>query len=157
MVNVASASDEFDAACSRTDPTGSPGSSCGYMVTAVALPNRADLSWTATTTNQNSVPSIDNLTIVAHNIRWSSDNGVTWLPSPSGQRVESDARVATISNLQNGTYYTFSVQSVYLAHVGAASFEVAGPWSAPTRNILPPGDDFQSLQAALSTLFVRWV
>ena len=126
-------------------------------VTAVALPNRADLSWTAATTNQNSVPSIDNLTIVAHNIRWSSDNGVTWLPSPSGQRVESDARVATISNLQNGTYYTFSVQSVYLAHVGAASFEVAGPWSAPTRNILPPGDDFQSLQAALSTLFVRWV
>lgn len=126
-------------------------------VTPTALPNRVDLSWTAPTINTNSVPSIENLTLIGHNVRWSSDNGVTWLPSPSGQRLDNAARIATISNLQNGTYYTFSVQPLYLATNQSGGFEVAGPWSAQTRNVMPPGDDFESLQAALSALFVRWV
>lgn len=126
-------------------------------VTAIALPNRVDLSWTAPTTNIASVPSINNLTLVAHNIRWSSDNGATWFPTPAGQRVNGTNRVATISNLYNGTYYTFSVQPVYLATNGSSGFEVSGPWSVQTRNVLPPGDDFESLQASLATIFVRWV
>lgn len=126
-------------------------------VTATALPNRVDLSWTVPTTNAASVPSISNLTLAAHNIRWSSDNGMTWLPTPSGQRVNGPQRVATISYLQNGTYYVFSVQPVYLATNQTAQFEIAGPWSAPTRNVMPPGDDFESLQSSLSALFVRWI
>lgn len=126
-------------------------------VSATALPNRVDLSWTAASTNTSDVPGINNLTLIGHNIRWSSDNGATWLPSPSGQRVTGTSLVATVSNLYNGTYYTFAVQPVYLATNASSSFEVAGPWSAQTRNVLPPGDDFESLQAALNTIFVRWV
>jgi hypothetical protein len=126
-------------------------------VNATALPNRVDLSWSVPATNLGSVPSLNDLTLIGHNIRWSSDNGMTWLPTAAGQRVAGSNRVATVSYLQNGTYYTFSVQPVYLATNQTAQFEIAGPWSAPTRNVLPPGNDFAALQSSLSALFVRWI
>ena len=127
-------------------------------VNVIALPNRAELTWTSGEFDSAFLAAGGNVQLYAHKVRWSDDNGMTWIPNPSGQRLESPALAATVGNLQNGTYYAFSVQSIYLV-TGAdgSSFEVSSPWSAPIENVIPPGNDFEALEAATSSVWVRWV
>lgn len=131
-------------------------------LTATAGTNRVTLQW-----EQPNIPSSGGHTyqIVDYNLRWSSDNGMTWRPSPAGQRLGSvTARAGAlketiVSQLQNGVYYTFSLQPIVVKDSGTnVQQEIYGPWSAPTRNVMPPGDgDGSILSDTLQVLFVRWV
>lgn len=130
-------------------------------LSAVAGLNRVMLSWSLP-----SIPETESTIyrIFAHNIRWSSDNGMTWQPSPSGQRlnnaVESGGNYSTtVTHLQNGVYYTFAIQPIAVQNEGTLlAQEVVGPWSPPTKNVMPPGEaDEITLEATLQTLFVNWV
>lgn len=124
----------------------------------IALPNRAELTWTSGDFDGALLGSGGNSQLYAHRVRWSEDNGMTWIPNASGQRLDSARTAATVGNLQNGTYYAFSVQSIYLVTGSdGVSFEVTSPWSAPVKNIIPPGNDFAALEAATSSIWVRWV
>jgi hypothetical protein len=131
-------------------------------VTAEAGVNRVTLEWQKPALTP---PAGTAYALTDYNVRWSSDNGMTWLPSPAGYRLYGagtdtpSAHSTIVANLQNGVYYTFSVQPIVLKDAGTPyEQEVVGPWSAPTRNVMPPGEaDLAALESQLQTLFVKWV
>jgi len=130
-------------------------------ISLTALPNGVSLSW------ENRIPKItpdtnETITIVNYRIRWSNDNGITWLPSPHGSLIGVDTvdpdPEAHVRGLQNGVDYIFSLQAVCERTKADYTDRLTGPWSPPTRSMTPPGfpSDAQAL-AAIRTMFVRWV
>jgi len=130
-------------------------------ISLTALPNGVSLSW------ENRIPKItpdtnETITIVNYRIRWSNDNGITWLPSPHGSLIGVDTvdpdPEAHVRGLQNGIDYIFSLQAVCERTKADYTDRLTGPWSPPTRSMTPPGfpSDAQAL-AAIRTMFVRWV
>jgi hypothetical protein len=129
------------------------------------IQNGAILNWSGQEPQQS--PKVgETLTILGYNIRWSSDNGMTWLPSPNGVRRNNDtvafeggeARFQLSGGLQNGEYYVFSLQTICRRTFGGVVSEIVGPWTPPTRAVCPPGDGTDPLsQGAVKAMFVTWV
>lgn len=80
------------------------------------------LSWN-NPTNTNGNP------LTGFRIRWSVDDGQTWLPDRTGEEFSGTSNVRTIINLTNGVPYTFSVRGVTAAE--------NGPWSVASPLIVP--------------------
>lgn len=128
-----------------------------------ALPNGATLNWEGKTARLKPKTN-ESLVIKDYRVRWSDDNGATWLPSAAGIRLNNPTIPpppgVEIRGLQNDVNYVFSVQTICQRTVNGTNIndELVGPWSLPTRNIMPPGysTDAQRL-GALRVMFVRWV
>ena len=67
--------------------------------------------------------------ITQYAVRWSIDDGQTWLPSRTGILTGSVTTAKTILNLQNNIPYVFSVRGV--------SLSAAGVWSVPSTQVIP--------------------
>jgi hypothetical protein len=125
-----------------------------------ALPNGATVNWAGKEARTNPRGG-EMLTIKDYRVRWSDDNGVTWLPSAAGIRLNNiivpPPSSVEIRGLQNGVDYTFSVQTICSRVYGNEEDEIVGPWSLPSRNITPPGyTNSTQAQAALKAVFMRW-
>mgnify|MGYP003337016866 CR=1 FL=1 len=130
-------------------------------VSLEALPNGVTLNWSGKEARLNPKTG-EQLVIKDYRIRWSDDNGVTWLPSAAGVRlynpVSPPPSTAEVRNLINGVDYVFSLQTICERTIGNITDELVGPWSLPTRNVMPPGLSTTSqAQAALKAMFVRWI
>lgn len=126
-------------------------------ISAVPLPNGVSLDWTGHTAKLTPAAG-ETLTIANYRIRWSVDNGMTWLPSVNGAETNSADSFAQIRGLQNGVDYVFSIQTICQRDFGDGVDTLVGPWSPNTIVITPPGfGDTAQAQAALRAMFVRWV
>lgn len=129
-----------------------------------AIQNGAILNWRGQEPRLS--PKVgETLTLLGYNVRWSADNGMTWLPTPNGVRRNNDTvvlegheTVFILSGpLQNGEYYVFSLQAICRRTVGGVIDEIVGPWTPPTRAVCPPGDGADPLsQNAVRVMFVTW-
>lgn len=130
-------------------------------ISVEALPNGATLSWEGKTARLNPKTG-ESLTIKDYRIRWSDDNGATWLPSAAGIRLNNPNGPnsgAEVRGLLNGVNYVFSVQTICTRTHTASGItdELVGPWSLPTRNVVPPGYTTPTqAQNAVKVMFVRW-
>lgn len=68
-------------------------------------------------------------TLTQYAIRWSVDDGVTWLPSRDGILTGGTTTTRTVLNLQNDLPYVFSVRGL--------SATISGAWSAPSATAVP--------------------
>lgn len=68
-------------------------------------------------------------TLTGYAIRWSVDDGQTWLPSVAGIPTNSTSAFRTMLNLTNNTPYIFSVRGVTDVQ--------NGPWSTPSAAVVP--------------------
>jgi len=128
-------------------------------VSLEAIPNGVTINWTGKTPALNP-QSTEILTIKDYRVRWSDDNGATWLPSAAGIRLNNPVAPVPgveIRGLQNGINYVFSVQAICERERSGITDEIVGPWSLPTRNVMPPGYTTPlQAQAAVKAMFVRW-
>lgn len=133
-------------------------------ISVEALPNGATLNWEGKTSALNPKTG-ESLVIKDYRIRWSDDNGATWLPSAAGLRLNNPQSSGTpvpgaeVRGLLNGTSYVFSVQTIAeRTHIASGiKDEIVGPWSLPTRNVMPPGYTTPlQAQNAVKTMFIRW-
>ncbi|NDC55359.1 MAG: hypothetical protein EBZ69_00745 [Alphaproteobacteria bacterium] len=130
-------------------------------ISAEALPNGATLSWEGKEARLNP-RSGESLVIKDYRVRWSDDNGATWLPSAAGIRLNNPndpSSGAEVRGLLNGVNYVFSVQTICTrTHIASGiTDELVGPWSLPTRNVVPPGYTTPTqAQNAVKVMFVRW-
>jgi hypothetical protein len=130
-------------------------------ISTEALPNGATLSWEGKEARLNP-KSGESLTVADYRVRWSDDNGATWLPSAAGIRLNNPIGPnsgAEVRGLLNGVNYVFSVQTICIrTHIASGiTDELVGPWSLPTRNVVPPGYTTPTqTQNAVKVMFVRW-
>ena len=125
-----------------------------------ALPNGATLNWEGKAPRLNP-RSGEQLILKDYRLRWSDDNGITWLPSAAGIRLDNNVQPppseVEVRGLINGVDYTFSLQAICKRIRGSYEDEIVGPWSLPTRNITPPGySTSPQAQAAVKAVFMRW-
>ena len=126
------------------------------------LPNGATLNWEGREAKLNPKNSDETLEIYDYRVRWSDDNGATWLPHAAGLRLNNPAGPlsgAEVRGLLNGVDYVFSVQTICKrTYTGVPGFdELVGPWSLPTRVVTPPGYTTPTqAQNAVKVMFVRW-
>jgi hypothetical protein len=161
----------------RMDSVGTVGDIYANGVTTVGvietvdispIPNGVIINWGGQAPVIDEKPG-ETLLLLGYRVRWSDDNGMTWLPTPDGIRRDLDdvafdggeTKFQLSGMLQNGTYYVFSFQAICRRTVGtgpsAVVDEIVGPWCPPTRAIQPPGEGGDALSiSALRTMFVRW-
>lgn len=139
----------------RVDAIGTIGAVEDVSIASTA--NGAVLDWTGNTPTLTPASGAT-LTISNYRIRWSNDNGMTWLPTPDGVLTNSINPSATIRGLQNGVEYVFSLQTICTYTKEGNSTTLAGPWSPNTLPVTPMLDGGESLQAqdSLRAMFVRW-
>lgn len=156
----------FSAASSalRVDAIGVVGDNDPYIgiieaISAVPLPNGVSLNWEGHEAKLTPLSSpFETLTVVNYRVRWSVDNGMTWLPTPDGVPTNSDDSFLQIRGLQNGVDYVFSIQTICTRVREMETDTLAGPWSPNTIVITPPGyGNTAQAQAAVRAMFVRWV
>lgn len=129
-------------------------------ISVEALPQGATLNWLGKEARLNPRAG-EQLITKDYRVRWSDDNGVTWLPSGAGVRLNNNVQPppseVEIRGLVNGVDYTFSVQTICKHIRGGAENEIVGPWSLPTRNVTPPGYSTSvQAQSAIKAVFMRW-
>jgi formylglycine-generating enzyme required for sulfatase activity len=92
-------------------------------LTATAYNASALINWST----PGSIPS--GVVITQYAVRWSIDDGQTWLPSRNGILTGSVTTAKTILNLQNNIPYVFSVRGI--------AANTAGIWSIPSTQVIP--------------------
>ena len=125
-----------------TQQTFAPGDARLYRIEQVEVPG-APQSLVAEETNEAvqltwETPTSDGGTpITGYAYRYSADDGTTWQPSETGERVdETTFYDHTVDNLTNGTEYTFEVWAVNKVGNGAAMSVKARPAGVPHAPVL---------------------